>query len=293
MRNVAAIAVLTSCFLAAPGRGEDWKPADGPLFTRWAKDVSPDNVHPEYPRPQMVRDSWASLNGLWDYAIVPKDQDQPGDFDGRILVPFAAESALSGVMKPVGPESRLWYRRAFRVPAAWSGKRILLHFEGVDWETTVSVNGQQVGTHRGGYDPFTFDVTKALKGPGDQELVVSVWDPVDKGTQPRGKQVLEPKGIWYTSVTGIWRTVWLEAVPTASIAALEMVPDVDAGVLRLTVATSGAKEGDVLLAQASDGDAVVSADGPAGRPLELKIAEPKLWSPDCPFLYDLEVRLIR
>ena len=293
MRTLAAIAVLTSGFLVAPCQGEDWKPADGPLMTRWAKEVSPENVHPEYPRPQMVRDAWTSLNGLWDYAIVPKDREKPEGFGGRILVPFAAESALSGVMKPVGPESRLWYRRTFQVPAEWSGKRILLHFEGVDWETTVCVNGQEVGTHRGGYDPFTFDVTKALKGSGDQELVASVWDPVDKGTQPRGKQVLEPRGIWYTSVTGIWRTVWLEAVPNASIAALEMVPDVDAGVLRLTVETSGAKEGDVLLAQASGGDAVVSADGAAGRPLELKIPEPKLWSPDCPFLYDLEVRLIR
>jgi len=293
MRTLAALVVLATGFLAAPGRAEDWKPADGPLLTRWAKEISPDNVHPEYPRPQMVRDAWASLNGLWDYAIVPKDQDQPGQFEGRILVPFAAESALSGVMKPVGPEKRLWYRHTFRVPAAWSGKRVLLHFEGVDWETIVSVNGRQVGTHRGGYDPFTFDVTKALNKSGDQELVVSVWDPVDQGTQPRGKQVLEPHGIWYTSVTGIWRTVWLEAVPGASIAALAMVPDVDAGVLRLTVETSRAMEGDVLLAQASDGDAVVSADGPAGRPLEVKIAEPKLWSPDSPFLYDLEVRLIR
>jgi len=139
-------------------------------------------------------------------------------------VPFAAESALSGVMKPVGKDNRLWYRRTFRVPDEWSGQRVLLHFEAVDWDATVQVNGHEVGTHRGGYDPFTFDITKALSGSGDQEIVVSVWDPIDEGTQPRGKQVKEPRGIWYTSVTGIWRTVWLEPVPAASIAALKMVP---------------------------------------------------------------------
>ena len=294
MRTLAAIAVLTSGFLVAPCQGEDWKPADGPLTTRWAKEVSPENVHPEYPRPQMVREAWTSLNGLWDYAIVPKDGEQPGDFDGRILVPFAAESALSGVMKPVGPENRLWYRRTFQVPAEWSGKRILLHFEGVDWETTVWVNGQEVGTHRGGYDPFTFDVSKALKGSGDQELVVSVWDPVDKGTQPRGKQVLEPKGIWYTSVTGIWRTVWLEPIPAASITGLKMVPDVDAGALRLKAETSGAQPTDAVRAVACDGDTVVAkVEAPVGKTMELKLAEPQLWSPDSPFLYDLQVGLVR
>ncbi len=294
MRTLAALVVLASGFLAAPGRAEDWKPADGPLFTRWAKQISPENAHPEYPRPQMVRQAWQNLNGLWDYAIVPKDREEVADFQGRILVPFAAESALSGVMKPVGPENRLWYRRTFRVPDDWAGQRVLLHFEGVDWETTVSVNGREVGTHRGGYDPFTFDVTKALRESGEQEIVVSVWDPVDQGTQPRGKQVLDPRGIWYTSVTGIWRTVWLEPVPEASIAALRMVPDVDAGVLRLQVETSGAQGSETLHAKASDGKQPrATAEGPVGKTLAIALDNPRLWWPRSPFLYDLHVALVR
>jgi len=280
--------------MAAPPDESAWKPADGPLLTRWADEVSPDNVLPEYPRPQMVRSSWLNLNGLWDYAILPKEGAQPEVFDGRILVPFAAESALSGVMKTVGADNRLWYQRTFRVPEEWSGRRVLLHFEGVDWETTVWVNGREVGTHRGGYDPFTFDVTKALSRGETEEVVVSVWDPTNDGTQPRGKQVKEPRGIWYTSVTGIWRTVWLEPVPEASIAGMKMAPDVDAGKLRLTVETSGAVGGETVRAVAMDGDAVVATvDAPVGRAMDLELAQPKLWSPDAPFLYDLKVSLIR
>ena len=294
MRTLAALVVLASVSMAAIPCRAQWQPADGPLLTRWAKEVTPDNVHPEYPRPQMVRDRWLNLNGLWDYAILPESRPQLDELEGQILVPFAAESALSGVMKPVGKDNRLWYRRTFRVPDDWSGQRVLLHFEAVDWDSTVWLNGLEVGTHRGGYDPFTFDVTKALSGSGEEELVVSVWDPIDEGTQPRGKQVKEPRGIWYTSVTGIWRTVWLEPVPAASIAGLKMVPDVDAGVLSLTVETSGAQPTDLILAVAKDGDEIVArAGGPVGQTLDLKLTEPKLWSPDSPFLYDLEVVLIR
>ena len=179
----------------------DWKPAPGPLMTRWAKEVSPDSVHPEYPRPQMERKEWLNLNGLWEYAIRPKDAPQPEKFDGEILVPFAAESALSGVGKAVGEQNRLWYHLTFKVPNDWERKRIMLHFGAVDWDTTVWVNGKQVGTHRGGYDAFSFDITDALKDKGRQELILSVWDPTDAGYQPRGKQVRKPGGIWYTAVT--------------------------------------------------------------------------------------------
>ena len=165
----------------------------------------------------MVRKHWQNLNGLWDYAIVPKDSRKPDTFDGQILVPFPVESALSGVMKPVGEENRLWYRRKFEIPRKWKGQRILLHFGAVDWETTAWVNGKQVGAHKGGYDPFTFDITDALNDTGQQEVVLSVWDPTNAGTQPRGKQVKEPRGIWYTAVTGIWQTAWLEPVPQTYI----------------------------------------------------------------------------
>ncbi len=271
-----------------------WQPADGPLMTRWGKEVSPENVHAEYPRPQMVRGKWLNLNGLWKCAVVGRDAGRPENFNEQILVPFPIESALSGLMKKVGTDNRLWYRRTFKVPDDWSAGRVLLHFEAVDWEATAWLNGQELGSHRGGYDPFTFDITKALKPDGEQELVLSVWDPTDDGTQPRGKQVKEPRGIWYTSVTGIWQTVWLEPVPEASIGALEMEPDVDAGVLRLSVQTSGAKKGDTIKAVTKDGDYVfVSSVGPVGQPLEIKLKEPKLWSPDSPFLYDLKVELDR
>src|SRR5262249_2958461 len=152
----------------------------------WAKDVRPDKVHPEYPRPQLRRDKWLNLNGLWDYAITAKDASTPAKYDGKILVPFPLESALSGVMKRID-KSALWYRRTFTVPKDWAGQRVLLHFGAVDWEAPVQLNGKKLGTHRGGYDAFSFDLTDALKKGGEQELIVRVWDPTDAGTQPRGK----------------------------------------------------------------------------------------------------------
>src|SRR5687768_5467337 len=214
-------------------------------MTRWAKDVSPDNVLPEYPRPQMVRKDWLNLNGLWDYAIRPKDEPRPeGKPDGQILVPFPFESALSGVMQSVGPEKRVWYSRQFEVPGKWgTDKRILLNFGAVDWDTTVWVNGKKVGVHRGGYDPFTFDITEALKKEGGkQEIVVSVWDPTDANWQPRGKQVMKPGGIVYTPTTGIWQTVWLEPVPEGHIRSLKVVPDVDKQEVWITVDATGGSE---------------------------------------------------
>ena len=173
-----------------------WKPVEGQLMTRWAKDVSPGNVWPEYPRPQMTRDQWQNLNGLWDYAITPSTVDsRPAAWEGQILVPFAIESALSGVKKAVQPDQTLWYRRTFPASGNLDGQRLLLHFNAVDWECAVFVNGTFCGRHQGGYDPFYFDITGALVPQGDQELVVAVWDPSDKGYQPRGKQILEPQGI--------------------------------------------------------------------------------------------------
>src|SRR5262249_9665004 len=175
----------------------------GPLATQWAKDVSPTKVHPEYPRPQLVRPDWHNLNGLWQYAIKRKTEKQPDKFDGQILVPFPVESSLSGVKKLVGDAYYLWYQRTFSAPALAAGRRLLLHFGAVDWQTTVWSNGKEAGAHTGGYDPFSFDITDALKPDGEQEIVVRVWDPTDKSFQPRGKQVGRPHSIWYTPVTGI------------------------------------------------------------------------------------------
>ena len=290
-RTLSLFAVASAALAMAPAAlapGADWKPAAGPLMTRWAKEVSPENALPDYPRPQMVRKQWQNLNGLWDYAIGPKDGKQPEAWDGKILVPFPCESALSGVMKTVGPDKRLWYRRTFDVPGDWTG-RLLLHFGAVDWDATVLVNGKQVASHRGGYDPFTIDVTDTAKAGKANEIVVSVWDPTDKGYQPRGKQVLNPRGIWYTAVTGIWQTVWLEPVPQAYIRSLLIVPDVDNSQVRITVDAVGAGEGTSF--QAASGD--MKASAPAGKcELVLKVPDPKLWSPDSPHLYDLNVTML-
>jgi hypothetical protein len=261
------------------------------LTTRWARDVKPDRPHPEYPRPQLVRPDWLNLNGLWQLAFAKGGEAAPlgKDLPDRILVPFPVESALSGVMKPA---ERLWYRRHFTVPREWAGRRVLLHFGAVDWEATVYVNGTNLGSHRGGYDAFSFDVTDALKKGGEQELVVGVYDPTDRGTQPRGKQVRKPEGIYYTPTTGIWQTVWLEPVPAVSIESLKIVPDVDAGKVRVTVKTRGEAAGyGVRVVATAAGTGVTEATGPAGKDIELSIPRPKLWSPDSPFLYDLAVEL--
>jgi Glycosyl hydrolases family 2, sugar binding domain/Glycosyl hydrolases family 2, TIM barrel domain/Glycosyl hydrolases family 2 len=272
-----------------------WQPAAGPLRTRWASDVSPDRVLPEYPRPQLVRAEWRNLNGLWDYAIRPREEQTPSSFDGRILVPFPIESALSGVMKKVGDTNRVWYRRTFDVPAGWRNRRIRLHIGAVDWEATVVVNGSTIGTHRGGYDEATFDITSALKSSGPQEIVVSVWDPTDAGTQPRGKQVNRPSGIWYTSVTGIWQTVWIEPVHSGGIDTLTTVPDIDASVLNVTTSPVVTTNDTLIVtAVALDGSREVGrARGVMSQPLRVPVPNAKLWSPDAPALYNLKLTVER
>jgi hypothetical protein len=278
----------------------DWKPAPGPLMTRWAKDVSPEKVHPEYPRPQMVRKDWVNLNGLWDYAIVDWAENlnvyrRPSAPWGKILVPFPIESSLSGVGKRVTAKQILLYARTFRTPKLADGGRLLLHFGAVDWEATVSVNGTKVGEHRGGYDPFTFDITAALKpGDAEQELVVAVHDPTDDSYQPRGKQVANPHGIWYTPVTGIWQTVWLEPVPAKHIERLKVVTDVDTGTVDVYVALAGKADGAFVRISVLDrGNEItwMMGDLPKDKPVRFWLGEAKLWSPDSPHLYDLKVEV--
>jgi beta-galactosidase/beta-glucuronidase len=271
------ITAFSSLWFVPAALAADWQPAAGPLKTRWAKDVTPDNVLPEYPRPQMVRKDWLNLNGLWDIKL--------GDgTESKILVPFAIESALSGVMKHV---DRVTYRRSFEIPKGWSGQQVLLHFGAVDWESKVTLNGKELGVHRGGYDAFSYNITDALKGEGAQEITVEVFDPTDLGGQPRGKQKLKPGSIMYTATTGIWQTVWLEPVPPAHIESLRIVPDVDDGCLRLTVVGSGSVEA----VASEDGKDIAQVTGQAGSELKLSIPNPKLWSPDSPHLYDLRVAL--
>jgi len=306
--NILRTALIGVVLLSSIAQAQ-WKPAAGPLMTRWAKEVSPENALPEYPRPQMVRKDWLNLNGLWDYAIKAKDAAQPDVFDGQILVPYPIESALSGVMKPVGPDNRLWYHRTFEIPKghAWdlTGRRVLLHFGAVDWDATVWVNGKELGNHKGGYDPFSFDITDALKESGQQEIVLSVWDPTDAGTQPRGKQVRNPNGIWYTAVTGIWQTVWLEPVGPVYVQSIQMTPDIDKAVLKLKVELGGgAPDAQKYSVQAmlvgnppqkvgetTGGTLTGMAFGQADQELEIPLKDPQLWTPDNPRLYDMMIML--
>jgi len=288
VRNLKCLFVLGICsaFVCA---SDGWKPAAGPLFTRWAESVSPERAWPEYPRPQFRRSEWLNLNGLWDYAIVSRDSEQPKKWQGKILVPFCVESALSGVMARVEPEQAVWYHRTFRIPQAWAGKHVLLNFQAVDWEATVWVNGKKIGSHRGGYDPFTFDITDALKD-GENSIVVRVWDPTDRGYQPRGKQVLKPRGIWYTAVTGIWQTVWLEPVAESYIRALRITPDVDKREVRIQVKAEGASPRTVFRARSGE---LIARRGKDRNELVISIPTPKLWSPDTPYLYNLTVTMLQ
>ncbi len=264
------------------------------MLSRFAADLDEQVPLPEYPRPQLVRGKWQNLNGTWDYAITGRDAGLPETFDGEILVPFAVESTLSGVSTTISHDQTLWYRRTFEVPSEWSGSRLLLHFGAVDFHATAYVNGDVAGEHKGGYTPFSFDVTDLLQDGPEHELVVSVWDPTDTWTQARGKQVREPEGIWYTSVTGIWQTVWLEPVPGDSISSLKIEPDRAAGGVNVTVLTRGqCADCDVRLAAYRDGERVGTAAGQAGADLSLSIPDPQLWTPDDPNLYDLDVVLAR
>ncbi len=311
-RLLATVAVTASTVSVSAQNA--WKPASGPLMTRWAKEVSPTNALPEYPRPQMVRDQWQNLNGLWDYAISDENADRPAHFDGQILVPYPIESALSGVMKPLLPNQKLWYRRTFTIPAPWQGQKVLLHFGAVDWDSTVFVNGKILGTHRGGYDAFSFDVTQTLKTEGTNEVVIGVCDPTDSSWEMRGKQTLHPGGAAYTATSGIWQTVWLEPVPQSSIENLKLVSSPKNDALQLTVSARtppGTTNIEVIV---SDGkNNVASAKGLLGSELSPPILEnlawykatsvgvmadisvpipnAHLWTPDDPFLYDVTVQL--
>ncbi|MEN3358165.1 MAG: hypothetical protein V7637_2147, partial [Mycobacteriales bacterium] len=256
----------------------------------WTSQVSATNALPEYPRPQLVRPDWQNLNGVWDFAVTARDAGQPGSFPLRILVPFPAESALSGIMQKITDQQRLWYHRTFTVPAGWSGRRVQLNFGAVDWQATVSVNGAMVGTHTGGYDAFSFDITGRLRAGGN-DIVVGVYDPTDAAGQPVGKQRVDGGGIFYTASSGIWQTVWLEPTNAARITRLDTTPDVPGGVLDLVVQGAGVS-GQRVHAAVSTGDTKLSVvDGPVGVHLRLPIPDAHLWSPDDPFLYDLQVNL--
>jgi len=266
---------------------QTWKMQPSPVMTKWAETVNPDNALKEYPRPQLVRDQWENLNGLWDYAITPKNALAPIEYDGKILVPFPVESSLSGVKKSLKPNQNLWYHRVFTAHPV-KGRRLLLHFGAVDNEATVFVNDKEVVKHTGGFTAFTADISDAIK-EGDNEIKVKVWDPTDEGIYPHGKQVLKPQNIYYTASSGIWQTVWLEAVPDSYISSLILTPDIDKKILEATVkAPIGL---DIELTVFDRGTKVVSRRGKSGSLIQLPIANMHLWSPEDPFLYDISISL--
>ena len=289
---------LLTCLLFIAGASQIlanpfWQDVHPIMPTKWDADVKAGRVWPEYPKPQLVRADWMNLNGPWDYAVGKKEDTKPiANYTGKILVPFSYDSVLSGVTKPLTIAERLWYHRTFDVPAGWNGKRVVLHFGAVSYEATVFLNGKELGTHQGDYDGFDFDITEALKPEGPQELVVSVWDPVQDGTQPHGKQGNGAYGIYHTASSGIWQTVWLEPVAQASIGGLVMTPDIDKGVLKLTALGQGTGDGDTVEAVATDGGKEIGRiSGPVGSELLLPVPNAKLWSPESPFLYDLKIDL--
>ena len=297
MRKSVVLLSLILTYAASVFAQTAWKPVSGKIITPWAEKVNPAAPLPEYPRPQMIRSAWTNLNGLWQYAIVPATQKEnvPATFDGNILVPFAVESALSGVGKTVGKDSVLWYKRIITLSDAYKNKNVLLHFGAVDWQADVFVNGKQVGTHKGGYDPFSFDITSFLKKGKEQEIVIRVWDPSDDGPQPRGKQIKNPHGIWYTPVTGIWQTVWIEAVAKTYISSFKQTPDIDKQSLSVDVGTENLQAGDEIKVTAWDGAKQVAEQTITGSniPAVLSISDAKLWSPSSPFLYDLRISVVR
>ncbi|RAV27530.1 glycoside hydrolase family 2 protein [Sinomicrobium soli] len=261
------------------------------IQTPWAEEVTAENVWKEYPRPQLERKDWLNLNGHWDYAILDKDAPRPGNYQGKILVPFCVESELSGVQKKVLPEQQVWYRTSFTLPSSWSGKHILLHFGAADWETRLWINGEYAGSHKGGSNPFSFDITPFLNGK-EQEITLSVWDPTDTESQARGKQVLNPKGIWYTAVTGIWQTVWLEPVEKTYIADIYPVADIDREKVVIKNHIKNASEHTTLSVKVkSKGRVITEKSVNANSDLEIPVKNPELWSPDHPFLYQLEISL--
>lgn len=290
------------------GADATWKPAGDHILTDWSHNVSPENVHREYPRPQLVRsDGWESLNGLWDYAIIPDALEAavcggksfPSFADGRILVPFCVESALSGVGKSLLPDEALWYRRSFDRPGG--NEKVLLHFGAVDWDAKVFVNGHEAGRHKGGYGSFSIDVTPFLKD-GVNELCVRVKDGTDNGEQPRGKQTLHPHGIWYTAVSGIWQSVWMESVPESYIIGYNAVADIDGGTVDVSVSASdipagatfriGLYEGGIgYSTETASGKLVGSAESGTGN-VSIHVENPCLWSPESPYLYALQVELV-
>lgn len=298
MRKIFII-LISLCLSTVSALAQKWAPVGENIKSPWAEKVDPAATLPEYPRPQMVRADWMNLNGLWNYAITEASADS-FKAEGKILVPFAVESSLSGVGRKIAKDEALWYERTFTLPKEWAGRNVLLHFGAVDWQAEVFVNGIFVGEHKGGFDPFSFDITPFLKKSGRQTLKVKVMDATDNGFQPRGKQCFINRSIWYTPVSGIWQTVWLEPVSPAHIDSYYVISDIDKGTMSFEVASSAA-DGDVVKVAVLEGGEGYSAENPSSKVLAeavvnngkavIKLDNIKTWSPDSPYLYGVKVTL--
>jgi hypothetical protein len=245
-RLVILFVILMAAQADVTAQYPNWFPVEGKLMTQWSAGIDPGRIHQDYPRPGLKRNRWLNLNGLWEFALTGRDTAERPAYHRQILVPFSVESAMSGIGTRVDSSRLIWYRKSFILPDDWSNHMVVLHFGGSDWETTVYVNGQKVGLHRGGYDPFSFDISYYLREQGAQQIEVSVWDPTDQFFQPRGKQSGNPSGIWYTPVSGIWQTVWLEPVPVTHIRSVRISPDFDAQQVKIEADLHKPEEGDSL-----------------------------------------------
>ena len=300
MKRLTTILAVLS--LSVSALAQQWKAAETGIATKWASEVNPDCPLAEYPRPQMVRSQWMNLNGLWDYAI-GKASSVEFSPEGKILVPFAIESSLSGVGRRITKDDCIWYERIFDIPKKWKNDRIRLHFGAVDWESEVYINDKQVCRHRGGYDPFSIDITDFLAKSGPQKIKVKVLDASDNGFQPRGKQCSLSSGIWYTPVSGIWQTVWIEPVSETHIADYYTVSDIDSSRVSVYVTTAKARQGDIVKVKLLEGGIGYNPEHPSKKVIAqgsvqngsvcLDIPQKNTWSPENPYLYGLEISVIR
>ena len=277
-------------------QAQNWAPVPGQIMTNWANNVTPENVWKEYPRPQMVRTDWLNLNGLWDFEITERDTNKIAiNYARKILVPFCVESALSGIKETITGKQQMIYRRFFSIPSHWNQKHLILHFEAVDYETKVWVDGKYVGIHKGGYDHFQFDIAGFLNKDEKHEIKLVVWDPTNEGSQPIGKQALPAirNRTKYTATSGIWQTVWLEPTNEVAIESIKIIPNIDNGTISLQTKVVGATQGARIKIQAFDqGKEIASSIAAIGEPVSLQLNQPKLWSPTNPFLYDFKLSLI-
>ena len=270
----------------------NWAPAGDKIKTKWAKSVDPKNVWPEYPRPQLERKDWINLNGPWSYSI-RQDDVKPENHDGKILVPFSLESSLSGVMKAITEKDVIWYEKEFEIPEKWKGKKILLHFGAVDWKCTLYINEDKVGEHSGGYSPFHFDITERIK-EGANKIVLQVYDPTNKSYQPVGKQTLNPGSIWYTPISGIWQTVWLEPVNENYITKLLINNDYDNKEVKITFKLNSDEKLPLKVKLEFNEKEVQAVEGISNEEISIKIDDEDFhpWSPSEPNLYIIKAELL-